>query len=43
MLIGSLLGATGLLFGVPTAVWLTVAVLAVAGVVAFRMRRRRRR
>ncbi|MEV6877460.1 hypothetical protein [Amycolatopsis sp. NPDC051128] len=43
MLIGSLLTAAGLLSGVPTAVWLTVAVLAVVGVVAFKMRRRRRR
>ncbi len=43
MLIGSLLAAGGVLTGVPTAVWLTVAVLAVLGVVAFRMRRRRRR
>jgi hypothetical protein len=31
MLIGSLLAATGLLSGVPIAVWLTVAVLAVVG------------
>lgn len=43
MLIGSLLTATGLLFGVPVAVWLPVAVLAVAGVIAFKMRGRRRR
>ncbi|MFF1610665.1 hypothetical protein ACFVYA_23030 [Amycolatopsis sp. NPDC058278] len=43
MLIGSLLAGAGLLSGVPTAVWLTVAVLAVVGVVAFKMRRRRRR
>jgi hypothetical protein len=43
MLIGSLLAATGLLSGVPTAVWLTVAVLAVVGVTAFKMRGRRRR
>jgi hypothetical protein len=43
MLIGSLLSATGLLFGVPTAVWLTVAVLAVVGVMALKVRRRRRR
>ncbi|WP_146044454.1 hypothetical protein [Amycolatopsis sp. BJA-103] len=43
MLIGSLLSATGLLFGVPTVVWVTVAVLAVVGVVAFKMRKRRRR
>ncbi|MFD5090270.1 hypothetical protein ACFWMR_06690 [Amycolatopsis thailandensis] len=43
MLIGSLVTAAGLFSGVPTAVWLTVAVLAVAGVVAFKMRKRRRR
>ncbi|WP_410575470.1 hypothetical protein [Amycolatopsis sp. cmx-4-61] len=43
MLIGSLLTATGLLSGVPIAVWLPVAVLAVVGVVALKMRRRRRR
>jgi hypothetical protein len=43
MLIGSLLTAIGLLSGVPTAVWLTVAVLAVVGVMAFKMRGRRRR
>ncbi|MFC3450616.1 hypothetical protein [Amycolatopsis speibonae] len=43
MLIGSLLTAAGLLFDVPTAAWLTVAVLAVAGVMAFKMRKRRRR
>lgn len=43
MLIGSLLSATGLVFGVPTAVWLTVAVVAVVGVIAVRVRRRRRR
>ncbi len=43
MLIGSLLSAAGVMFGVPTAVWLSVAVLAVVGVVAFRVRRRRRR
>jgi hypothetical protein len=43
MLIGALLAATGLLSGVPTAVWLTVAVLAVVGVMAFKMRGRRRR
>jgi hypothetical protein len=43
MLIGSLLAATGLFSGVPTAVWLTVAVLAVVGVMAFKMRGRRRR
>jgi hypothetical protein len=43
MLIGFLLSATGLLSGVPTAVWLPVAVLAVVGVVAFKMRGRRRR
>ncbi|WP_275422530.1 hypothetical protein [Actinocatenispora thailandica] len=43
MLIGSLLVAIGLLSGVPTAVWLTVAVLAVVGVIAVKMRRRRRR
>jgi hypothetical protein len=43
MLIGSLLTATGLLSGAPTAVWLTVAVLAVVGVMAFKMRGRRRR
>ena len=43
MLIGMLLAATGLLSGVPTAVWLTVAVLAVVGVLAFKMRGRRRR
>jgi hypothetical protein len=43
MLIGSLLAAIGLMSGVPTAVWLTVAVLAVVGVIAVRMRRRRRR
>lgn len=42
MLIGSLLAATGLLSGMPTAVWLTVAVLAVVGVTAFKMRGRRR-
>ncbi|MFD2415270.1 hypothetical protein [Amycolatopsis pigmentata] len=42
MLIGSLLTA-GVLFGVPIAVWLPVAVLAVVGVVALKMRRRRRR
>ncbi len=42
MLIGSLLSATGLLFGVPTVVWVSVAVLAVVGVVAFKIRRRRR-
>ena len=43
MLIGSLLAAVGLSSGVPTAVWLTVAVLAVVGVTAFKMRGRRRR
>ncbi|MEV7549391.1 hypothetical protein AB0N89_07190 [Amycolatopsis sp. NPDC089917] len=43
MLIGSLVTAAGLLSGVPTALWLTVAVLAVVGVVAFKMRRRRQR
>ena len=43
MLIGSLLAAVGLSSGVPTAVWLTVAVLAVVGVTAFTMRGRRRR
>ena len=43
MLIGILLAASGLLSGMPTAVWLTVAVLAVVGVTAFKMRRRRRR
>lgn len=43
MLIGSLLSAGGLLFGVPTPVWLTVAVLAVVGVMAFKIRQRRRR
>ncbi|WP_409491090.1 hypothetical protein [Amycolatopsis sp. cmx-11-12] len=43
MLIGSLLTVTGLLSGVPTAVWLTVVVLAVVGVMAFKMRKRRRR
>ncbi|WP_410600779.1 hypothetical protein [Amycolatopsis sp. lyj-90] len=43
MLIGSLLSAAGVLFGVPTVVWVTVAVLAVVGVVAFKTRRRRRR
>ncbi|WP_207129386.1 hypothetical protein [Actinocatenispora comari] len=43
MLIGSLLAAVGLLSGAPTAVWLTVAVLAVVGVIAVKMLRRRRR
>lgn len=43
MLIGSLLTAIGLSSGVPIAVWLPVAVLAVVGVIVFRMRRRRRR
>ena len=43
MLIGSLLTATGLFLGVPIAVWLTVAVLAVVGVMVFKMRGRRRR
>ncbi|MEV6887476.1 MULTISPECIES: hypothetical protein [Kribbella] len=43
MLIGILLAAGGLLSGMPTAVWLIVAVLAVAGVMALRARRRRQR
>ncbi len=43
MLIGSLLAATGALSGAPTTVWLTMAVLAVVGVMAFRTRRRQRR
>ena len=43
MLIGLLLAGAGLVSGVPTAVWLTVAVLAVVAVVALKMRGRRRR
>ncbi|EMD29217.1 hypothetical protein [Amycolatopsis azurea] len=43
MLIGSLVTAAGLFSGVPTAVWLAAAVLAVVGVMAFKTRRRRRR
>lgn len=42
MLIGLLVGAVGLVSGAPVVAWLTVAVVAVVGVLVLRTRRRRR-